>query len=64
MPDDWDAKARLAELYLGAGKRGMAVLIYRQLKEGKPDDPRLPALTQALNPPTTPPVPPALLEGR
>lgn len=64
-PDDWNAKARLAVLYLQSGKQGMAALIYRQLKDGKPDHPSLPALTQLMNPPATRPVPPALLqEGR
>ena len=59
-PKDWDAKARLAELYLKSGKRAMAMLVYRQLRDGKADHPKLPALTLMLNPPTLPPIPPSL----
>jgi Flp pilus assembly protein TadD len=62
-PGDWNAKARLTELYLQSGKRAMALLVYRQLKEGRADHPKLPALTRALNPPTIPPVPPSLTPG-
>jgi tetratricopeptide (TPR) repeat protein len=62
-PQDWDAKARLAELYIRSGKRDMAVLVYRQLKEGKADHPKLPILTRLLNPPVIPAFPPSLAEG-
>ncbi|HZO88205.1 MAG TPA: tetratricopeptide repeat protein [Chthonomonadaceae bacterium] len=61
-PQDWDAKARLAALYLQSGKRGLAMLICRQLKEGAPDHPMLPKLLQEINPPAAPPVPAALLQ--
>ncbi len=61
--DDWDAKARLAEIYLQSGKQGLSVLIVRQLKENKPDHPRLPMLLQALKPQAPLQVPPALLQG-
>ena len=62
-PDDWDAKARLAEIYLMSGKRGLCVLIVRQMKENKPDHPRLPMLLQQLKPEPPLQVPAALLQG-
>jgi len=63
VPEDWDARVRLAELYIRSGKRGKAVNICFQLKNSKPDHPRLPILIKMLNPPTAQPVPPALLQG-
>jgi len=63
VPNDWDAKARLVDLYLESGKRGLAILIYRQLKDGRPDHPRLPELTRLLNPRVIPPFPAELTIG-
>ncbi len=48
-PQDWDAKVRLALSYTQSGNRGMALLLYRQVKENAPQTPQLPALQQALN---------------
>jgi tetratricopeptide (TPR) repeat protein len=45
-PEDWDAKATLAGLYFDAGRVGLAGLIVRQLREGKPDHPDLPELAK------------------
>jgi tetratricopeptide (TPR) repeat protein len=63
VPNDWDSKAKLALLYLQSGKRAMALLVYRQLREGKADHPLLPTLTRMLNPPTIPALPPSLVGG-
>lgn len=48
-PQNWDARARLAELYLQSGKTGLAALVVRQLQDGAPGDPRLPALRRELD---------------
>jgi Flp pilus assembly protein TadD len=48
-PEDWDARARLAELYILVGKRGVAALVCKQLQDGAPAHPKLPALLAALN---------------
>ncbi len=63
VPDDWDARARLTELYLMSGNQGLALLLYRQLKEGRPDHPRLPLLTRMLHPAPPPPLPPLMGGG-
>jgi cytochrome c-type biogenesis protein CcmH/NrfG len=47
-PHDWNAQARLAELYLGTGKPGMAALLCKQIAEGDPRNPRLDALLAEL----------------
>jgi tetratricopeptide (TPR) repeat protein len=47
-PDDWDARANLAAIYLETGKRGLALLVIKQLKDGKPDHRLLPALEAKL----------------
>jgi cytochrome c-type biogenesis protein CcmH/NrfG len=47
-PRDWDGRARLAELYLRAGERGLAALMCREIQQSRPDHPRLPALLKAL----------------
>jgi cytochrome c-type biogenesis protein CcmH/NrfG len=47
-PKDWDARARLAEIYLQSGERGLAALMCRDLQYGKPDHPRLPGLLKSL----------------
>lgn len=48
-PNDWDSQARLGELYLLSGKKGVAMLILRRMQEGVPDHPKLPGLIQGLN---------------
>jgi tetratricopeptide (TPR) repeat protein len=48
-PDDWDAQARLTEIYLKSGKRGLALLTYKRLTAGKPNHPALPKLLPQLN---------------
>jgi len=47
-PRDWDARARLTELYLLSRKVGLAALVYRQLQDGAPNHPRLPVLRRQL----------------
>lgn len=48
-PQDRNVQAQLAALYLQSGKRGLAMLLVQKLQQNAPDDPRLPALQQALN---------------
>ena len=48
-PQDWDAQARLTELYLNTDKRGLATLVCLRLKNGAPDHPKLPDLMRRLN---------------
>lgn len=47
---DWDAVARLAELYLLSNKRYKAILLTNRLKEGAPYHSALPKLLQAIGP--------------
>jgi tetratricopeptide (TPR) repeat protein len=47
-PQNWDARARLTEIYLQSGKTGLAALVFRQLQDGAPNHPRLPALKRQL----------------
>jgi tetratricopeptide (TPR) repeat protein len=58
-PQDWDAQARLAGIYLQSGKRGLALLLFRRLLEGAPNHRDLPQIRQALNRQfaSTPPLP-------
>lgn len=53
-PEDWDAIARLAELYLLTNKRYKAVWMTNRLKEGAPYHPKLPKLLQAVGPSASP----------
>jgi tetratricopeptide (TPR) repeat protein len=53
-PNQWDGRARLAELYIRTGKYGLAALVCRQIQDGDPKHPRLPALRQALEHGQTP----------
>jgi protein O-GlcNAc transferase len=48
-PQDWDSQARLAEIYIQSGKRGLALLVCRRIQEGAPHHPDLPKLQQDLN---------------
>ena len=48
-PQDWDAYAQLAEIYLLASKRGLAALLCEKLKQNAPQHPRLAGLLQELN---------------
>jgi tetratricopeptide (TPR) repeat protein len=47
-PGDWDSRAKLVKIYLESAEPGLAQLVYRQLREGAPDHPELPALTRAM----------------
>lgn len=48
--DDWDAVARLAELYLQLDKRYKAIWLTNRLKDNAPYHPKLPKLLQAIGP--------------
>ena len=48
-PTDWDSQARLTEIYLQSGKRGLALLVFRRIQQGAPHHPALPKIQQALN---------------
>ncbi len=48
-PQDWDAQAQLAEIYLLTSKRGLAALLCEKLKQNAPHHPRLAGLLQELN---------------
>lgn len=48
-PQDWDSQARLTEIYLQSGKRGLALLVFRRIQQGAPNHPALPKIQQALN---------------
>lgn len=52
--EDWDAVARLAELYLGSNKRYKAVWMTNRLKVGAPYHPKLPRLLQIIGPDASP----------
>jgi tetratricopeptide (TPR) repeat protein len=45
---DWEAQAKLAEIYLLNNKRGLAMLLIEKLKNNDPNNPKLPQLTQML----------------
>jgi tetratricopeptide (TPR) repeat protein len=62
-PDDWDARAQLAELYLTSGKTALATLLIKKIQQEKPDHPKLPQFLQILNPPSSKPIPTNLLQG-
>lgn len=62
-PDDWDARAQLAELYLSSGKTALATLLIKRVQQEKPDHPKLPELLRVLNPPASKPIPTNLLQG-
>ncbi len=47
-PNDWDATGKLAEIYVLAGKRGLAMLLQQRLQQNAPDNAALPALNKAL----------------
>ena len=47
-PRDWDSRALLASLYLKSQKRGLAMLVCRELEQGAPTHPRLPGLLRQL----------------
>ncbi len=55
--EDWDAVARLAELYLETNRTYKAIWMVNRLKEGGPDHPKLPGLLQAIGPSASPTMP-------
>ncbi len=55
--EDWDAVARLAELYLESNRTYKAIWMTNRLKEGAPDHPKLPRLLQAVGPSASPAMP-------
>jgi len=55
--EDWDAVARLAELYLESNRTYKAIWMVNRLKEGGPDHPKLPRLLQSVGPSASPTMP-------
>ncbi len=48
-PQDWDSQARLVDIYLQSGQRGLALLVFRRILAAAPRHPALPQLRLELD---------------